>query len=181
MFRIAALAGMGLLAGCASLPPDMAVDSPVYNQANAGLVVGSLSNGGPYGTFLEFRNLASGALHGWGPKDDYAVWLPAGEYEVAHIGNRRGVMGPYTRPLHFTVKQGQVNYVGEMVYDCSDLARPTAMYGVKYCGLLALGRCSVSSPDVNICVVDRQRQAIKYFQRQHPEQSSLPVHRAFMK
>ncbi|MDZ5602766.1 hypothetical protein SJI00_08270 [Pseudomonas sp. RP23018S] len=181
MLRITALVAIGLLTGCASLPAEMAVDSPLYNQNNAGLVVGSLSDGGPYGTFLEFRNKATGDVRGWGPKDDYAAWLPAGDYEVTQLGHRRGTMGPYSHALQFTVKKGQINYVGEMVYGCSDLAQPTAVYGVKYCGLLALGTCEVTSPDVNVCVVDRQQQAIKYFLRQHPQQSSLTVRSALMK
>ncbi|WP_245586752.1 hypothetical protein [Pseudomonas cremoricolorata] len=181
MFRIMALGYIGLLASCATLPPEMALESTKYNQDNAGLVVGSLTGGGPYGTFLQLRNIASGELHGWGQKDDYAAWLPAGEYEVSRLGSRRGSMGPYSQPLRFSVKQGQINYVGEMVYGCSRYGQPAAVYGVLDCGLLALGTCDVPNPSVNICVVDRQSQALDYFQQQHPQQPVLSVRSALMR
>jgi len=171
---------IGLLAGCAQLPKDMALDSPVYNSQNAGLVFGTLIEGGPYGTYLEFRDIKSDKTFGWGPKDDYSAWLPAGVYEVSRLGHRRGVMGPYSRPLRFTVTQGQLNYLGEMVYGCSDVAQPVAVYGVMNCGLLALGNCTVPSPSVNVCVVDRQDQAVKRFLQQHPAKFHLPVHNAVM-
>jgi hypothetical protein len=169
-----------LLAGCSTLPPSMALDSKEYNAQNAGLVVGSLIEGGPYGTWLEFRDIKTGKTFGWGPKDDYSAWLPAGEYEVSSLGHRRGTMGPYSKPLRFTVTQGQINYLGEMVYACSSVAQPAATYGVKNCGFLAAGECTVPRADVYVCVEDRQGQAIKHFLQQHPEQSGLPVHNALM-
>jgi len=170
----------GVLAGCSSLPPEMALDSPVYNAKNAGLVVGTLIEGGPYGTYLEFRDNKTDKTYGWGPKDDYSAWLPAGDYEVSRLGHRRGVMGAYSKPLRFTVTQGQINYLGELVYGCSSVSQPAAVYGVMNCGLLAPGTCTVPSPSINVCVVDRQDQAIKHFVQQHPEQSQLAVHSALM-
>lgn len=178
--HIFAIGLVGLLAGCSSMPPEMALNSPVNNAKNSGLVVGSLIEGGPYGTYLEFRDIKSNKTYGWGPKDDYSGWLPAGEYEVSRLGHRRGVMGPYSKPLRFSVTQGQLNYLGEMVYGCSAVAQPAAVYGVMNCGLLALGECTVPSPSVNVCVVDREDQALKLFLQQHPEQKSLPVHNAVM-
>jgi hypothetical protein len=67
-----------------------------------------------------------------------------------------------------------------MVYACSSLAQPAATYGVKNCGFLAAGECTVPRADVYVCVEDRQGQAIKHFLQQHPEQSGLPVHNALM-
>lgn len=183
MFRsrhILAFGLIGLLAGCSTLPKDNALNSSVYNAQNAGLVVGTLIEGGPYGTYLEFRDIKGGKTYGWGPKDDYSAWLPAGDYEVSRLGHRRGVMGAYSKPLRFSVTNGQINYLGEMVYGCSDVAQPVAVYGVMYCGFLALAECTVPSPSVNICVVDRQDQAIKRFLQQHPEYAPLPVHEAVM-
>ncbi|MGC5703158.1 hypothetical protein J4P02_23440 [Pseudomonas sp. NFXW11] len=178
--NIFAIGLIGLLAGCSSMPAEMALNSPVYNAQNAGLVVGTLLEGGPYGTYLEFRDIKSDKTYGWGPKDDYSAWLPAGDYEVSRLGHRRGVMGAYSKPLRFTVTQGQLNYLGEMVYGCSAVAQPAAVYGVLNCGFLALGNCTVPRPSVNVCVVDRQDQAIKHFLQQHPEQASLLVHNAVM-
>ncbi|MDS9879073.1 hypothetical protein RMI40_30015 [Pseudomonas protegens] len=178
--NIFAIGLIGLLAGCSSMPAEMALNSPVYNAQNAGLVVGALLEGGPYGTYLEFRDIKSDKTYGWGPKDDYSAWLPAGDYEVSRLGHRRGVMGAYSKPLRFTVTQGQLNYLGEMVYGCSAVAQPAAVYGVLNCGVLALGECTVPSPNVNVCVVDRQDQAIRHFLQQHPEQAPLPVRNAVM-
>ncbi|RZI73410.1 MAG: hypothetical protein EOP13_12010 [Pseudomonas sp.] len=178
--HILALGLTASLMGCSSLPEDIALNSPVYNAQNAGLVVGTLIEGGPYGTYLEFRDIKSDKIFGWGPKDDYSAWLPAGDYEVSRLGNRRGVMGPYYKSLRFSVAKGQINYLGEMVYDCSEVARPAAVYGVMDCGFLALGQCTVPRPSVNICVVDREAQAIGYFLHQHPEHAALPVHNAVM-
>ncbi|AHZ77140.1 hypothetical protein DW66_2629 [Pseudomonas putida] len=143
-------------------------------------MIGALIGGGPYGTYLEFQDINSHKTYGWGPKDDYSAWLPAGEYEVTRLGHRRGVMGPYSSPLRFTVNQGKLNYLGEMVYDCSSVAQPVALYGVMNCGFLALDECTVPHATVNVCVVDRQGQAIKHFMQQHPEQSRLPVQNAVM-
>ena len=89
-------------------------------------------------------------------------------------------MGAYSKPLSFTVTQGQLNYLGEMVYGCSAIAEPVAVYGVMNCGFLALGECTVPSPSVNICVVDRQDQTIAHFLQQHGEYEALPVHNAMM-
>lgn len=178
--HIVAIGLIGLMAGCSQMPTEMALDSTTYNAQNAGLVVGALIEGGPYGTYLEFQDINSHKTYGWGPKDDYSAWLPAGEYEVTRLGHRRGVMGPYSSPLRFTVNQGKLNYLGEMVYDCSSVAQPVAVYGVMNCGFLALGECTVPRASVNVCVVDRQDQAIKHFLQQHPEQSRLPVQSAVM-
>jgi hypothetical protein len=178
--HIFAIGLAGLLAGCSSMPAPMALDSTVYNEQNAGLVVGALIQDGPYGTYLEFRDITSDKTYGWGAKDDYSAWLPAGEYEVSRLGHRRGVMGAYSKPLRFTVTQGKLNYLGEMVYGCSAVAQPVAMYGVMNCGFLALGECTVPHASVNVCVVDRQDQAIKHFLQQHPDKSLLPVHNAIM-
>lgn len=178
--HILAIGLIGLLGGCSSMPAEMALNSPVYDAKNAGLVVGTLLEGGPYGTYLEFRNVNSNKTYGWGPKDDFSAWLPAGDYQVSRIGHRRGVMGAYSKPLSFTVTQGQLNYLGEMVYGCSAIAEPVAVYGVMNCGFLALGECTVPSPSVNVCVVDRQDQTIAHFLQQHGEYEALPVHNAMM-
>lgn len=178
--HIVAIGLTALLTGCSSMPEDIALNSSVHNAQNAGLVVGTLLEGGPYGTYLEFRDIKSDKTYGWAPKDDYSAWLPAGEYEVSRLGNRRAVMGAYSRPLRFSVTKGQINYLGEVVYDCSSVAQPVALYGVMDCGFLALANCTVPRPSVNICVVDRQDQAISHFLQQHPEQAVLPVHNAVM-
>jgi hypothetical protein len=128
----------------------------------------------------QFRDISNDKTYAWGPKDDYVAWLPAGDYEVSRLGNRQGAMGAYSKPLRFTVVQGQLNYLGELVYGCSTVAQPVAVYGVLNCGFLALGECTVPRASVNVCVVDRQDQAIKHFLHQHPEQSRLPVHNALM-
>lgn len=87
-----------LMSACSALPPEMALDSKVYSTENAGLVLGSLIEGGPYGTWISFRNVNSGKTYGWAPKDYYSAWLPAGTYEVNDLGSRRGLMGPYSKP-----------------------------------------------------------------------------------
>lgn len=171
---------VGAMAGCSTMPEEMAVNSTVQSEANAGLVVGALIQGGPYGTWLEFRDIKTGKTYGWGAKDYYSAWLPAGQYEVSALGSRRGVMGPYQAPLRFDVVQGQINYLGEMVYGCSASSRPEALYGVKNCGFLALGTCSVPSPTVGVCIVDRQAQAVRSFLRKNPERSTLPVRSSLM-
>ncbi|MGE8496073.1 MAG: hypothetical protein ACN6O6_01085 [Pseudomonas sp.] len=170
----------GALAGCASMPEEMALDSTVHSEANAGLVVGALIEGGPYGTWLEFRDINTGKTYGWGAKNYYSAWLPAGEYEVSSLGSRRGVMGPYLKPLRFSVTQGQINYLGELVYGCPSSSRPDAVYGVKNCGFLALGSCSVPSPDVSICIVNRQEQAVRSFLLKNPDRADLPVRASLM-
>ncbi|WP_434157808.1 hypothetical protein [Stutzerimonas stutzeri] len=162
------------------MPTEMQLDSPVSSSKNSGMVVGALVGGGPYGTYLEFRHLATGKVYGWGAKDYYSAWLPAGEYEVSQLGARQGVMGPYSAPLHFDVEQGSINYLGEMIYGCRPPSRPAALYGVKYCGFLALGTCTVSYPSVGICVVDRKEQAVRTFLIQHPDYASMPVRPAVM-
>jgi hypothetical protein len=101
-------------------------------------------------------------------------------YEVSDLGSRRGVMGPYSKPLRFTVTTGQINYVGEMTYGCPLAARPAAIYGVKNCGFLALATCTVDYPSIGICVVDRQEQSLRTFVKQHPQFSQLPVKSAVM-
>lgn len=179
-YPIVAIGLAGLLAGCAPMPTSMALDSTVYNAQNAGLVVGELLEGAPYGTFLKFRDTNTGKTYGWSAQDDYSAWLPAGEYEVSRLGHRRGVMGAYSKPLRFSVKQGQINYLGEMVYGCPALAQPAAVYGVINCGFLAMGECTVPGPTINVCVLDRQDQALKRFLQQHPERASLPVRNAVM-
>ncbi|WP_231570157.1 MULTISPECIES: hypothetical protein [Pseudomonas] len=162
------------------MPEEMGLDSKVYSEKNAGLVVGAMVNSGPYGTWLEFRNIKTDKRFGWGAKDYYSVWLPAGEYEVSSLGSRRGVMDPYSSPLRFSVAQGQLNYVGELVYGCPSESRPAALYGVRNCGLLALGSCSVPSPSVGVCTVDRQQQTLRRFLKMHPEFADMPVRSAVM-
>lgn len=175
-----AIAFTGLLAGCSSMPAEMALDSKVYSAQNAGLVVGALIEGGPYGTWLEFHDINTGKDYGWGAKNYYSAWLPAGEYEVKALGSRRGVMGPYSTPLRFNVKQGEINYLGEMVYDCQSPARPTALYGVQNCGFLALGTCSIPNASAGICVVNRQAQAIRAFLKKNPDHAHMPVRTSVM-
>ncbi|WP_085600169.1 MULTISPECIES: hypothetical protein [unclassified Pseudomonas] len=164
-----------LMSACSALPPEMALDSKVYCAENAGLVLGALIEGGPYGTWISFRDVNSGKTYGWAPKDYYSAWLPAGTYEVNDLGSRRGLMGPYSKPLRFTVANGQLNYLGEMTYGCPVAAHPAAVYGVKNCGFLALGTCTVDRPSIAICVTDRQEQAVRTFVKQHPQYSRLPV------
>lgn len=178
--RILASCFIGLLAGCASMPEEMTLDSKVNSAQNAGLVVGALINGGPYGTWLEFRDTRTGKSYGWGAKDYYSAWLPAGEYEVYKLGSRRGVMGAFSKPLRFTVKQGDINYLGEMLYGCPLDARPMALYGVMNCGFLALGNCSVPSPTQSLCVVDRQEQAVRSFLRKNSKYTGMPVRSSLM-
>lgn len=170
----------GLQVGCSSMPADMTLDSKEYSAQNAGLVVGALIEGGPYGTWLEFRDINTDKSYGWGAKDYYSAWLPDGDYEVRELGARRGVMGAYSGSLRFTVKRGHINYLGEMVYSCPPPARPAALYGVKSCGFLALGKCSVPSPTESICIVDRQEQAIRSFLKKHPEYLDMPVRSSVM-
>ncbi|WP_024656852.1 hypothetical protein N027_06200 [Pseudomonas syringae USA007] len=178
--RLLAVFLAGLMAGCSSMPPDMALGSKTYSAQNAGLIVGALIEGGDGGTWFELRDINTGKTYGWAARDYYSAWLPAGEYELYRLGSRRGVIGAYASPLHFSVKQGELNYLGELVYGCSLDARPTALYGAMYCGLLALGECSVSSPSVSICVVDRQEQAVKSFLKKNPEFLNMPVSSSVM-
>lgn len=175
-----AIVFVSLLTGCSSMPTEIALGSKVYSAQNAGLVVGALIEGGPYGTWLEFREINTDKNYGWGAKDYYSAWLPAGEYEVQALGSRRGVMGPYSSPLRFNVKQGEINYLGEMVYDCQSPARPTALYGVQSCGFLAMGKCSVPHPTAGVCVVNRQEQTIRTFLKKHPDHADMPVRSSVM-
>ncbi|QXI40763.1 hypothetical protein [Pseudomonas xantholysinigenes] len=167
-------------AGCAQMPAEMALDSPVYSASNAGLVVGSLNGAGPYGTWLEFRDEHSAKTFGWAAKDYYSAWLPAGTYQVSSLGSRRGTMGAFGQPLRFTVQAGQINYLGELVNDCSYPVQPTAYYGVMACGPLALGTCTVPRASVGLCVVDRQKQALRTFLKAQPRFAELPVRPALM-
>ena len=169
-----------LLAGCASVPPEIALDSKVNSAQNAGLVVGSFIQGGPYGTWMNFRNVDTDKSYGWGAKDYYSVWLPAGEYEVTQLGARRGVMGPYSAPLRFTVKTGVINYLGELVYDCPSYPAPTALYGVMNCGFLALGKCTVPHANSGICIVDREEQALRSFLKSNPTYSNMSTRSSLM-
>ncbi|QLF94222.1 hypothetical protein HW090_13865 [Pseudomonas sp. ABC1] len=171
---------LGIIAGCSSMPEEMSLGSKVYSERNAGLVVGAMVGSGPYGTWLEFREINTDKRFGWAVKDYYSAWLPAGEYEVSSLGSRRGVMGPYSGSLRFSVKQGEVNYLGELVYGCAAESRPAALYGVMNCGFLALGSCSVPSPSVGVCMVDRQEQALRIFLKAHPEYADLPVRSSTM-
>lgn len=183
MLKVSQLCVIGvtaLVSACSSLPPEMALDSKVYSAENAGIVLGALVEGGPYGTWLTFRDVNTGKEYGWAPKDYYSAWLPASTYEMTDLGSRRGVMGPYSKPLRFTVTKGQINYVGEMTYGCQLAAHPAAIYGVKNCGLLALGTCTVDYPSIGVCVVDRQEQSVRTFIKQHPQFSELPVKPAVM-
>lgn len=182
MHRLLVGCVMGLIAGCAQMPEDMTLDSKVNSAQNAGLVVGALVNndGGAFGTWLEFRDTRTGKSYGWGAKDYYSAWLPAGDYELYKVGARRGVMGAFGKPLRFTVKQGDINYLGEILYGCPLDARPTAFYGVMNCGFLALGNCSVPSPTASLCVVDRQEQVIKNFLRKNPGYADMPVRSSLM-
>lgn len=52
--NIFAIGLIGLLAGCSSMPAEMALNSPVYNAQNAGLVVGALLEGAPTEPTLSF-------------------------------------------------------------------------------------------------------------------------------
>lgn len=175
MRNLLAIFSFGVLVGCSSMPPEMELDSKVYSGQNAGIVVGALIEGGPYGTWLEFRQTETGQSFGWGAKDYFSAWLPAGDYEVHTLGSRRGVMAAYSKPLRFTVRKGHINYLGEMVYDCQMASRLSALYGVKSCGALALGECSVPVPTMKICVVDRKEQAVLNFRKRYPDYSSLPI------
>ncbi|NVZ71754.1 hypothetical protein [Pseudomonas costantinii] len=178
--QLCVIAVTALVSGCSSLPPEMALDSKVYSVENAGIVLGALVDGGPYGTWLSFRDVDTGKEYGWGPKDYYSAWLPAGTYEMTDLGSRRGVMGPYSKPLRFTVTKGQINYLGEMTYGCPLAAHPAALYGVKNCGVLALATCTVDYPSIGVCVVDRQEQSVRTFVKQYPQFSELPVKPAVM-
>lgn len=178
--QLSALCIVGLMVGCASMPDDMKLESKVYSAQNAGLVVGSFIQQGAFGTWIALHNIQSGKTYGWGAKDYYSAWLPAGEYEVTEMGARRGVMGPYSKPLRFTVKQGEINYLGEMIYGCEMLSPAAAVYGVKDCGFLALGNCSVPYPTERICIVDRQAQATKVFLKQNPQYGNLPIRGSVM-
>lgn len=179
--RFIALGLLLSLAGCAQLPEEMALTSKTYSAQNAGLVVGALVSDGPYGTWLQFSDINTGKTYGWGAKDYYSVWLPAGDYQVSELGARRGVMGPFAAPLRFRVQNGVINYVGELVYGCPRYPAPTAYYGVKNCGLLALATCTVPNADVGMCVVDRQPQALKRFLRANPAYTNMPINPALMK
>ncbi|HWD33223.1 MAG TPA: hypothetical protein VG536_16695 [Pseudomonas sp.] len=180
MHRVVMMYSVLLAAGCAQMPAEMALDSRVYSADNAGVVVGALLNAGPYGTWLEFRNVHTGKSFGWGAKDYYSAWLPAGDYEVSSLGSRSGTLGAFGDPLRFTVQQGKINYLGELVNGCPYPAAPTALYGLKDCGPLALGTCSVPRSSVGLCVVDRQKQSLRTFLKQHPRYTVLPVHAALM-
>ena len=171
---------VALLAGCAAVPPEIALDSKVYSAENAGLVVGSFVQAGPYGTWMDFRNVNTGKQYGWGAKDYYSVWLPSGDYEVDQLGARQGVMGAYSAPLRFTVKAGEINYLGELVYGCPPSPRPTALYGVRNCGLLALGTCTVPFASEAICIVDREEQAVKRFLKSNPAFSNMTTRSSLM-
>jgi hypothetical protein len=165
-----------LISGCSPMPAEITLNSKAHSAENAGLIVGALIEGGPYGTWIEFRDVNTAKTYGWGAKNYYSAWLPAGVYEVSRLGSRSGVMAAYTKPLRINVKQGYINYLGEMAYDCPLLAQPEALYGVMSCGLLALGSCSVPSPSVGICIVDRQELTIILFLIRHPEYAQMNVH-----
>lgn len=170
-----------VIASCASVPSEIDLDSQVYNAENAGLAVGSLTGSGPYGTWLEFREVESGKSYGWGAKDDYAVWLPPGKYEVYKLGARQGVMGAFSAPLTFSLEVGAVNYLGELVYGCPAVLRPEAMYGVMDCGFLAAGNCTVPAPSEAICIVDRQIQAVDHLFKKTPALSVMNIRPAVMR
>ncbi|WP_259755455.1 hypothetical protein [Pseudomonas sp. GCEP-101] len=182
MHRILMGCLMGLLAGCAQMPEDMALDSKVSSERNAGLVVGALVNpdGGNFGTWLEFRDVRTGKRYGWAAEGYFSAWLPPGDYEVSSIGSRRGVMGPFSKPLQFTVKQGDINYLGEILYGCPLDARPAAYYGVMNCGFLALGNCTVPLPTRSFCVVDRQESVVRSFLLKNPRYAGMPARSALM-
>ncbi|OLS62694.1 hypothetical protein [Pseudomonas putida] len=180
MHRALMLCSVLLIASCAQMPEEMALDSKVYSANNAGLVTGALADTGPYGTWLEFRDVRTGKSFGWAAKGYYSAWLPAGDYEVSGLGSRAGALGAFGDPLRFTVEQGKVNYLGELVNGCPYPAVPTARYGLKNCGALALGTCSVPRPSIGLCVVDRQKQAMRVFLKEHPGYTGLPVRTALM-
>ena len=180
MRQLLAIGLLGMIGGCATMPDEIRLDSAVYSADNAGLVTGALAEGGPYGTWIEFLNLDTGKSVGWGAQNYYTAWLPPGHYEVHSLGSRRGVMGPYSSPLRFTVQQGAINYLGEMTYGCSSLVRPDAVYGVKDCGFLALFSCDVPAPSIGVCVEDRQEQSVRRLLKKNPEYAHLPVRSAVM-
>nr|WP_298165778.1 hypothetical protein [uncultured Pseudomonas sp.] len=172
---------MAVIASCASVPPEIALGSRVYNAGNAGLAVGSLVGGGPYGTWLEFREVESGKSYGWGVKGEYAVWLPPGEYEVYKLGARQGVMGAFSEPLTFNIEIGAINYLGELIYGCPVVLRPEALYGVMDCGFLAAGQCTVPAPSEGICVSDKQTQAVDHLIGKTSSLSAMDIKSAVMK
>lgn len=172
---------MVVIASCASVPSEIALGSRVYNAGNAGLAVGSLVGGGPYGTWLEFREVESGKSYGWGVKDEYAVWLPPGKYEVYKLGARQGVMGAFSAPLTFSIEVGAINYLGELVYGCPAVLRPEALYGVMDCGFLAAGQCTVPAPSEGICIADKQTQAVDHLLGKTPSLSAMDIRYAAMK
>lgn len=181
VFRSLTIGGLlALLVGCAPMPAEMSLDSSPRSARDAGLIVGSLVDGGPYGTWIGFRHLQTGQAMGWGAKDLYSAWLPAGDYEVQEMGSRRGTMGPFGAPLRFTVKQGEINYLGELLYNCPEPIESAARYGVMQCGLFALGTCKVTYASARICIVNRQESALRSFLKEHPEHSALPVRSALM-
>lgn len=71
------------------MPAEMSLDSSPRSARDAGLIVGSLVDSGPYGTWIGFRHLQTGQVMGWGAKDLYSAWLPAGDYEVQEMGSPR--------------------------------------------------------------------------------------------
>lgn len=163
-----------VLSACAGPPTKNAPNSQVLTAKNAGLVVGSIKNGGLLGTGFTVVNTDTGESILYKGATEFTLWLPRGKYFLASVGTRAGSIGPYAAPLKFEVREGVINYVGALSFGCSATSIAGRWYGLQNCGFLALSECTVASAQVEMCVGDEARQAVQTLIKEYPEFSNLP-------
>lgn len=172
------LATFFALISCAVGPPQKSeVKSDVYDLSNAALIIGHISRGS-FGTAITVKAVATDLTFTYKGATDFSMWLPEGEYEVTGIGSS----GPFKRALTFRVEKGQLAYVGNLSYGCSQQSPIKEWYGRRNCGFLALSKqCTVAAAETPMCVFDDQKETIESFRTQHPEFASTPITSAVMK
>lgn len=167
---------VALLTGCAALSTKKsALGADKYSFENAGLVIGYVESQAPFGTFIGFTNLSTGERFEHPGAREIFIWLPEGEYEISEIGSRRGVMGAYDPSFKFAVSRGKVNYIGHLAYGCNYTSIDRTWYGFKDCGLLALGKCSVPSQDIPMCLVNKSSQYYQEFRKAHADYENSKI------
>lgn len=173
-----------LLVGCSSVPKGTALSSPSSDLPERGIVLGEMimfDNGLNWGVGISLKDVKTGKEYDLKGAKKFFLKLPPGDYQLYRIAGMNRSKKPLddSNAIQFTVKQGEVQYIGSFIENYvanmkiyeTYRKRDKALSAHDYIGYASIGikEWTYSSDMCTIFVVDNFEEVQKEFTTQYPE------------
>lgn len=189
-------------------PKRFAIDSNQLNISNSGIVLGKVTKQRFYGLFMydadgngrgiEIKNKNTGEAFTYTGAYYFEMRLPEGTYQLTFMGTPNGGIIPRTNPFEFTIKNGEIKYIGSIVSDRDlkihmdklNVQRPILgehIFSVKDYGepvregFIGIPTKQAQEPFFTFYIIDERDDVVARFREKYPEIETNNIQVGFMK